>query len=200
MNIGIIGTGSLGSTLGQLFCKNLHKVMFTCKRQEGLHTFTQAIGPNAFYGSVEDVLQFADIHVIAIPFMELQNLAAQCERFTTGKVLIDTTRPCPEGKKMLVDNRFINGSQNNYLSRLFPNAYLAKAFDAYPAELIKGHAFNSLQHQKLRVPFTANHPEVKQIVENLISHLGFIPEFQPIAKNSTIDIDKNQKTEERIKT
>ncbi len=200
MNIGIIGTGSLGSTLGQLFCKNLHKVMFTCKRPEGLHTFTQAVGPNAFYGSVEDVLQFADVHVIAIPFLELQNLATQCELFTTGKVLIDTTRPCSKGRKMLGNNGFIDSAKNNYLSHLFPNAYLAKAFNIHSSDVIKKHAFKRLPHQKLTLPFTANHPEVKQIVESLISHLGFIPEFQPIAKNSTIDIDKNQKTEERIKT
>ncbi|MBP2833775.1 NAD(P)-binding domain-containing protein [Aquimarina sp. U1-2] len=199
MNIGMIGTGSLGSILGQLFCKNLHKVMFTCKRPEGLHAFTKAVGSNAFYGSVEDVLQFADVHVIAIPFLELQNLAAQCERFTTGKVLIDTTRPCPKGKKILVDNGFINGSQNNYISHLFPNAYLAKAFDVNSYEVIKKHAFNSLLQQKLRIPFTANHPEVKQIVENLITHLGFIPEFQPISNYKAIDIAKNQKTEQQFK-
>ena len=52
MNIGIIGSGNGGSTLGKLWAKAGHQVMFSFSRDlERLQTLAAQIGPNAMSGT-----------------------------------------------------------------------------------------------------------------------------------------------------
>lgn len=52
MNIGIIGSGNMGSSLGRIWAKNGHKVLFSYSRDQGkLQALAESIGPNAKAGT-----------------------------------------------------------------------------------------------------------------------------------------------------
>ena len=178
MKIGIIGTGKLGSVLGQLFVKSMHKVMFASSDPESLHAFTEAVGANASYGSWKETFQYADVQVLTLPFVDIPNLADEIETCAKGKVIIDATTPCKAGERILEQYGFDLRQSNRFLKQLFSDSYIAKAFYQYNGEDLKKLANPSLTETKIPMPFTCEHPDVKQIVENLIGHIGFKPEFE----------------------
>ncbi len=179
MKIGIIGTGRLGGTLGQLFAKGMHQVMFTSKNPERLHALVDSIGKNTFFGSIEETLTFADVHLLALPFIELKNISKKVNSLCKEKVLIDATIPCNIGECILTQNGFVYSQSIDYVKHLFPEAYMARAFHSYSYKTLKENAFQVLDNHKLLMPFSCQHPDVKQILENLIRHLGYQPEFVP---------------------
>lgn len=177
MNIGIIGTGNLGSLLGQLFVKNMHKVMFTARHPDRLHALTNAIGNNAFFGSLEDTLKFADVQILALPFGEIVTISKKASGLVNEKIIIDATRAYLVGKSATCKNGCPITNDQGYLSKLFPHSYLAKAFYSHNCHDIKIAAYADGDDKKTPMPFSCDHTEVKEIIENLISNLGFEPEF-----------------------
>lgn len=69
MNIGIIGSGNVGSTLGKGWAKRGHKILFSDSRdQEKLKALAAATGPNARAGSPSEAAQFGEAILFAPPW------------------------------------------------------------------------------------------------------------------------------------
>ncbi len=177
MNIGIIGTEQVGITLGELFTKGMHKVMFTSRHYKNQKILGIEDKTNALYGSLEETFSFADVHLLAVPFLEIPNLVEEIKEYAKAKVLIDPTIPCSQGEYLLKQKGYSINQSNAYIESLLPNSFVAKAFDSCSHELLKQQAFRVIDQEKLMIPFTCRNPEVKQILENLIMHLGFLPVF-----------------------
>ena len=66
MNIGIIGSGNVGSTLGELWAKAGHQVMFSFSRHpERLQTLAKRIGFNATSGTPAEAAEQASARAAA---------------------------------------------------------------------------------------------------------------------------------------
>ncbi|WP_299246740.1 NAD(P)-binding domain-containing protein [uncultured Aquimarina sp.] len=193
MKIGIIGSGDIGDTLGRLFTRCMHKVMFTCQDHDSSQSFINVDKTRTqLYGTLEETINYADVHLLAVPFLEIPDLAKQIKNYAHGKVLIDPTIPCSKGEDLLKQEGYTINQSNEYIQSLFPNSYIAKAFYSCPYELFESKSFRVIEERKLTIPFTCRNPEVKQILENLITHLGFLPVFndQPYSIRLVKDVLK----------
>jgi predicted dinucleotide-binding enzyme len=77
MNIGIIGSGNVGSMLGEVWAKAGHQVMFSFSRHpERLQTLANKIGSNAMSGTSAEAVNFADIVLFAPNFWLAQEAIA----------------------------------------------------------------------------------------------------------------------------
>jgi 8-hydroxy-5-deazaflavin:NADPH oxidoreductase len=105
MNIGIIGSGNVGSTLGEIWAKAGHQVMFSFSRHpECLQTLATQIGSNAMSGTPAEAVNFADVVLFAPNFWLVQEAIAQAGSLA-GKIVIDATNPYRWGKQLMDDIR-----------------------------------------------------------------------------------------------
>jgi predicted dinucleotide-binding enzyme len=90
MKIAIIGTGRLGSTLGKIWAKKGHTVMFGSHDPQKAKKLADSTGFDATGGSYEEAAKFSEIIVLAIPWSgakESIKIAGDLE----NKIIIDST-------------------------------------------------------------------------------------------------------------
>src|SRR5439155_26213551 len=61
MRIGIFGSGNIGSTVGTLWVKAGHQVLFTSRHREALKSLVDGLGPLARTGTVKGAPAFGDV-------------------------------------------------------------------------------------------------------------------------------------------
>jgi predicted dinucleotide-binding enzyme len=93
MEIGVIGAGNVGGTLGRRWAQAGHAVVFGVRdpNDEKVRTLLAAAGVNARAGRVEEAAASAVV-VLTVPW-EAAHDAVRCAGDLTGKVLVDTTNP-----------------------------------------------------------------------------------------------------------
>src|SRR5262245_22850093 len=95
MKIGVIGSGRIGSTIGGLWVKAGHEVMFSDRDPEQVKRAIDGLGPRARAGSVAEAVAFGDAVLIAVPYMALPAIQQQVGAQLKGKVVIDPNNPVP---------------------------------------------------------------------------------------------------------
>jgi hypothetical protein len=69
MNIGIIGSGNMGASMGQAWARNGHKVLSSFSTDPAqLRSAADAAGPNARMGTPPEAAAFADVILLAVPW------------------------------------------------------------------------------------------------------------------------------------
>src|ERR1700728_3734737 len=66
--IGIIGSGHIGGTIGGLWVKAGHPVLFSSRHPEELKDLVAGLGDLAKAGTVEEAIAFGDVVFIAVPY------------------------------------------------------------------------------------------------------------------------------------
>src|ERR1700722_16897281 len=89
LKIGIIGSGHIGSTLGTLWVKSGHPVMFSSRHPEELTSLVQGLGDLAKAGSVSDAIAFGDVVFIAVPYGAYPQIGKDYGSQLAGKVVLD---------------------------------------------------------------------------------------------------------------
>src|SRR5438477_5353017 len=66
--IGVIGSGHIGGTIGGLWVKAGHPVLFPSRHPEELKPLTDSLGSLAKAGTVGDALDFGDVILVAVRY------------------------------------------------------------------------------------------------------------------------------------
>jgi predicted dinucleotide-binding enzyme len=88
MNIGILGTGNMGSGLGRLWVTQGHPIMFGSRTPSKAHKIAASVGGQAQGGSFAEAAAFGDVLVLAIPWTAAEELLKSLE-LLKGKTIID---------------------------------------------------------------------------------------------------------------
>jgi predicted dinucleotide-binding enzyme len=67
VKIATLGAGHIGGTLGALWIKAGHPVMFSSRHPEELKDMAAALGPLAHTGTTAEAIAFADVVLLAVP-------------------------------------------------------------------------------------------------------------------------------------
>ena len=94
MQIGIIGAGSVGGTLGAAWARKGHKVRFGVRHPDSpeMTALLKKIGPAAAAGTVAEAAHFGEAVVLATPWPGTFE-AIQSAGDLSEKVLLDCTNP-----------------------------------------------------------------------------------------------------------
>src|SRR5947199_7807927 len=93
IDIGIIGSGKMRASLGRLWAKHGHHVMFSySRRPEKLENLVLEIGSHARSGTPRDAVNFADVLLLAVPWGEVKD-ALSAAGAMNGKTLISPVNP-----------------------------------------------------------------------------------------------------------
>jgi predicted dinucleotide-binding enzyme len=88
MQIGIIGAGKIGSTVGRLWAKAGHKVRFATRHPDELKDLAKEIGDNASVGTSEDAASFGEVVFVAVPFGAWPALAKEIGAAPTATPIV----------------------------------------------------------------------------------------------------------------
>ncbi len=168
MKIAVIGTGSVGGTLGRRWAELGHSVCFGVRDVSD----TDAKAPvsnikgDARLASVRDAAKDAEVVVLATPYAaNAAALAAAGD--LTGKILIDVTNPISPNFSLAIG---FTSSGAEEVAKLAPRARVYKAMNQVGFEVMANPAFAAAKP----VMFVAgDDPAGKKVVLELVSTLGF---------------------------
>jgi len=112
MRIGILGAGSVGSTLARAWANRGHQVALATRRPDDpkLATLALSIGPNATAGAVPRVVEHSEVIVLAMPWTAVRDLPGVPVDWA-GKIVIDCTNPLRSDLSWLEDDYDVSGAE-----------------------------------------------------------------------------------------
>src|SRR6185437_412369 len=171
--IGIIGAGNIGASVGGLWVKAGHPVMFATRDPDELKDLVAKLGPLAHAGTVAQAIAYGDALFIAVPYAALPQIGADYKDALKGKIMLDATNAVPtrDGDAITkeADTNGIGVTSQKYLA----GTRLVRAFNSMGAK-----AFESQSNRagaKLAIPIAGDDREAIQVAEELVRDAGFDP-------------------------
>jgi 8-hydroxy-5-deazaflavin:NADPH oxidoreductase len=172
MKIGVIGSGRIGSTIGGLWAKAGHEVMFSDRDAETAKRAADGSGPRAKTGSVQEAVAFGDVVFIAVPYMALPAIQQQVGAQLKGKVVVDPNNPVPgRDGEMAVQAREKGAGVSS--AALLPGARIVRSFNSWGYSTMAREA--NRPAPRMALPVAADDPQALKVGMQLVSDAGFDP-------------------------
>ena len=172
MKIGVIGSGRIGSTIGGLWVKAGHEVMFSDRDPDQVKRAIDGLGPRARAGSVAEAVAFGDAVLIAVPYMALPAIQQQVGAQLKGKVVIDPNNPVPSRDgDMAVSAREKGAGVSS--AALLPGARIVRSFNAWGYATMAREA--NRPAPRMALPVAADDAGALKLGMQLVSDAGFDP-------------------------
>ena len=172
MRIGVIGSGRIGSTLGGLWAKAGHDVMFSDRDAETAKQAAQTAGAHARSGTVEEAVAFGDAVLIAVPYGALPAIAKQVGDKLKGKVVVDPNNPVPSRDGELGAQAKEQGAAIS-TTAILPGARLVRSFNSWGYSTMAREA--NRPAPRMAMPVAADDAATLKIGTQLVADAGFDP-------------------------
>lgn len=171
MRIGVIGSGNIGGTLGELFVKAGHQVMFS-DRDPALAQAQAARVAGTRAGTGDDAIAFGNVVLIAIPFGAWPAVARQYGAPLRGKIVLDPTNLSVQRDGAVVEAAVKKaGNTGEAVASFLPGVTLVRAFNTTSYANFARNA--GRPGVKMGIPVAANDPAAMAAGVQLITDLGF---------------------------
>lgn len=172
MQIGVLGSGEVGQSLGLGFIKLGHDVRLGSRDPGKLKSWIARAGRHGSAGTPEETARFADVAVLATAWAGTESALKLANAATTlaGKVVMDVTNPLiTEGGKLRLTLGHTD-SGGEQVQRWLPQSKVVKAFNTV------GHAL------MIDPKFTGGRPDMficgedasaKQVVAGFCKNFGW---------------------------
>jgi 8-hydroxy-5-deazaflavin:NADPH oxidoreductase len=167
MRIGVIGAGWLGGTVGRLWVRSGHQVLFSSRHPERFANLARELGSRALTGSVADAAAFGPLVLIATPYAALPTIGRDHHKALQGKIVLDATNPSPSDP--LGRDAGLDGV-GQISARLLPGSRLVRVFGAVDASAIEASAAG--RGEPLAVPLAGDDPEAVETAILLVRDAG----------------------------
>lgn len=172
MKIGVIGSGRIGSTLGALWVKAGHEVMFSDRDAEQAKRVAADLGPRARTGTPREAVAFGDAVLIAVPYGALPAVSKEVGGELKGKVVIDPNNPVPSRDGELGVQAREKGAAVS-TAALLPGARLVRSFNAWGYSTMAREA--NRPAPRMALPVAADDPAALKLGLQLVYDAGFDP-------------------------
>jgi predicted dinucleotide-binding enzyme len=173
MHIGIIGSGHIGSTIGGLWVKDGHKVLFSSRHPEELKDLVAGLGEMAQAGTVEQAIAFGDVLFIAVPYKAVPQVGQDYGAALKGRILLDACNATTarDGAELAeeVEKNGIGVTSLKYL----PGTRLVRAFNTMSYMIFAREA--NRPDPKLAIPIAGDDQKAVQVAAALVRDAGFDP-------------------------
>src|SRR5208282_3653139 len=173
MRIGVIGSGHIGGTIGGLWVKAGHPVLFSSRHPEELKDLVASLGDLAKAGTVEQAIAFGDVMFIAVPYKALPQVGQDYGAALKGKIVLDACNATAarDGADLAeeVEKNGIGVTSEKYL----PDTRLVRAFNTLNYLIFARQA--KRPDPKLAVPIAGDDAEAVKVAAELVRDAGFDP-------------------------
>ena len=170
--IGVVGSGHIGGTIGGLWVKDGHKVLFSSRHPEELKELVAGLGELAQAGSVAQAIEFGDVLFIAVPYGALPQLGQDYGTALKGKIVLDACNAVPARDGPIADEVERDGigvTSQKYL----PGTRLVRAFNTMSYKVFASEA--NRPDPKLAIPIAGDDVQAVQVAAGLVRDAGFDP-------------------------
>ena len=173
LKIGIIGSGHIGSTVGSLWVKSGHPVMFSSRHPEELASLVQGLGSLAKAGTVAEAIEFGDVVFIAVPYGAYPQIGKDYGSKLTGKVVLDAGNAVAarDGGDLTTEAKEegIGVTSAKYL----PGARIVRAFNSMGYRFFASEANRS--GARMAIPMAGDDKDALNTASTLVHDAGFDP-------------------------
>ncbi|HET7911634.1 MAG TPA: NADPH-dependent F420 reductase [Pseudolabrys sp.] len=172
LKIGVIGSGNIGGTIGGLWVKSGHPVLFSSRHPEELKDLVQRLGASAQAGTVAQAIAFGDVSFIAVPYGALPQIGRDFRDALKGKIMLDACNAVAARDGAVaeeVERDGIGITSQKYLA----GTRLVRAFNTMSYAIFAREANRS--DPKLAIPIAGDDAEALRVTEGLIRDAGFDP-------------------------
>ena len=172
LRIGIIGAGNIGSTIGGLWIKSGHPVMFSSRHPDELKDMVAKLGSLAQAGTVEQAIAFGDALFIAVPYGAIPQIGKDYSTAMKGKVMLDACNAVSARDGAVADEVEQNGIGVT-TQKYFPDARVVRAFNTMSYMIFAREANRA--DPKLAIPIAGDDSQAVQVAASLVRDAGFDP-------------------------
>lgn len=171
IRIGIIGSGQVGGTLGAVWVRAGHEVMFSSRTLADDRRLAARLGPNAHAGTPREAAAFGDVVMVSVPYGALPEVGKTVGDLIRGKVVIDTCNPFVSRDGEIATWARDKGA-GLASQELLPGARIVRAFNAIGAARM-GRAHE--EPGRVGMPIASDDAEAAEIAACLIRDIGYEP-------------------------
>ena len=171
MKIGIVGSGSVGGTLGGVWAKAGHQVMFSSRNIEHDRALAAKLGPNARAGTPREAAAFGEVLMVSVPYRALPELGKTLADLIKGKIVIDTCNPFVSRDGEIATWARQKGA-GLASAELLPGARIVRAFNAIGAARM-GAAHE--RPERIGMPIAGDDAQAVAAASRLIRDIGYEP-------------------------
>jgi 8-hydroxy-5-deazaflavin:NADPH oxidoreductase len=171
MKIGVIGSGNVGGTLGEIWWKAGYLLMFS-DRDPAQAAAQAGRMAGAQTGTPEQVIAWADVVFISVPFGAWPDVARQYGQALRGKLVFEPTNPSASRDGAIATAALAKGS-GNAIAELLPGVRIVRGFNTFSHTSMGKEA--NRPGEKVGVPMAATDPATMAIGARLVRDAGFDP-------------------------
>jgi len=171
LKIGIVGSGRVGGTLGGVWARAGHQVMFSSRNIGNDRALAAKTGPGASAGTPREAAVFGDVVVVSVPYGALPDVGKDLADLIKGKVVIDTCNPFV-GRDGKVASWALEKGAGLASAELLPGARIVRAFNAI------GAARMGMAHEqpgRIGMPIAGDDAQAITLASRLVRDIGFEP-------------------------
>jgi predicted dinucleotide-binding enzyme len=172
LKIGFIGSGRIGSTLGALWLKAGHEIMFSSLDLEHDKALAARLGGKARAGTSREAAAFGEVLLIAVPYAALRQVGRDLADLIKGKVVIDTCNPIVARDGEIATWAREKGA-GLASAELLPGARLVRAFNAIGYSRLPEAA--QRQGERTGMPIAGDDAGALEVAARLVREIGFEP-------------------------
>jgi predicted dinucleotide-binding enzyme len=183
--IGVIGSGRIGGTVGELWVKAGHQVMFSSLDLGHDKALAARLGAGARAGTPKEAAAFGEVLLISVPYAALPQLGRDLGDLLKGKIVLDTCNPVPGRDGNMAIEAKAKGT--GVASPLFlPGARLVRAFNSVGFQRLQREAHRA--GERVGVPLAGDDAVALQTAVRLVRDAGFEPVVVgPLARAKEFD-------------
>jgi predicted dinucleotide-binding enzyme len=188
IRIGVIGAGNIGGTIGTLWVKDGHEVMFASRHPDTLAPLIAELGPKAKAGTPDEAIKFGDAVFVAVPYKAYPDLSKDLASALAGKVVLDAGNATQKRDGALYDEVQANGIGATS-AKYLPGAKLVRAFNAANYKVFAKAGADGGKDRpggRMAIPIAGDDPAALKVAEGLVRDAG----FDPVVVGSLKDADK----------
>jgi predicted dinucleotide-binding enzyme len=172
--IGIIGSGHIGGTVGELLAKAGYEVLYSSRHPDTLRDLVKASGPTACAGTVTEAIAFGDVIVLSVPLKSIPEFHSVTKESLKGKIVIDTSNPYPQRDGVIADEaKREPGGMGVFVSHLLPGARIVRAFNTVYADDLK--KTTNKNGETIGIPVASDDQAAVDITSKLVTDAGLDP-------------------------
>lgn len=168
MNLGILGAGNMGGTLGKVWAQKGNEVFFGTRSPEKALELSKSVNMRA--GSYEDAATFGDVVFIGTPWSATESLLKSLSKPLAGKIIIDCTNAL--AADFLSLSIPPTTSAGELVQSWLPNSKVVKAYNTIGAKVLLNPNYNGTLATGF---YCGNDTDAKKTVAKLITQSGFEP-------------------------
>lgn len=168
MNIGILGAGNMGGTLGKLWAQKGNEVFFGTRSPEKALELSKSVNMRA--GGYESAAVFGEVIFIGTPWSATESLLKSLSPILAGKIIIDCTNALTTDLLSLSIPPTISAGE--LIQSWLPDCKVVKAYNTIGAKVLLNPTYEGISATGF---FCGNDTDAKKVVAELIAQSGFEP-------------------------